>query len=89
MPALKVWFPLPELNEFVNLDPSTEEIDSVYECLEYLQYYPYEGAPVPFDQYPEFENCRAHTCDRFIIVYAFDDKQLEVAAVLLESDYSN
>ena len=83
----EVRFPLPELNSFLNLDPSDPEIDSLHDCLESLRADPERGDPIPFAPYNEYPNCKVVECDRFLVVYTFNTETISVIEVLLRWEY--
>jgi hypothetical protein len=87
MSGCKVRLPLPEMNDFLSLDPSPEEIDGVIDCLKLLKSQPEDGTDIPFGQYSEYERCRVFECGRFEIVYTYSEAELEIVEILPGSDY--
>jgi len=78
-----------EVAAFLELDPSEDEIDLVLLCLELLRDDPNMGDAVPFDPYQDYPSSRAIDCGRFLIVYSFDERDLNVVEILPYGDYDD
>lgn len=82
-----VRFPVAEFTAFLQFNPDNREIDLLYDCLESARGDPGRGDLVPFDQYLKYPRCRVRECGRFLVVYTYDEENLEVVEILLSEDY--
>jgi hypothetical protein len=86
MPQREVRLPLSELDAYAHLNPTSEEDEAFYACIEDLAHGA-EGDPLPFGDSSGYPNCNLVECGRFLVVYEPSAELVNILAILSSSRF--